>query len=276
MALVDNKTTIKTLLIMLIISLFLGACATRPSIDEPLARAEYDKNNDPLEPFNRAMFKANLIGDKIILKPLVKIYNKAMPKPIRNGITNFLANLMEPWVMINELLQGKVKDAGHTLSRFLMNSTVGIGGLFDPATAKGFEAHNEDFGQTLGTWGFEEGIYLMLPFFGPSNPRDFLGKGMDFIGEPMGYTINELDIGKDFFLGFNASTYIRFGMEAFESRARKDAVFDELYASPDPYALARSAYRQLRAFEISDGKSGQSDEEEDLFDDDYDEEDNRK
>ena len=178
---------------------------------------------------------------------------------------------MEPWVLINELLQGKPKEAGHTLNRFLLNTTVGIGGVFDQATKMGIVAHDEDFGQTLGVWGVGEGVYLMLPFFGPSNSRDFLGKGIDFLLEPSGYAINTLNIGKDSLLGFNLSTYIRFGAEAFDSRARKDAIFDDLYNSPDPYALTRSAYRQLRNFQIYDGKAKESKEEESLFDEDTEE-----
>ncbi len=271
MLVLTRKAPTRKIILLLILSLFLGACATRPSLDDPLALAEYKQKNDPLEPFNRVIFKINTFGDKLILRPMVKIYNKAMPKPIRNGVTNFLKNLMEPWVFINKLLQGKPKEAERTLARFLANTTVGIGGLFDPATKMGYEAHDEDFGQTLATWGMGEGIYIMLPFFGPSSPRDFLGKGIDFLAEPTGYGISELDIGKDFFLGFNLSTYIRFGTEVFDFRARNDGVFDELYKSPDAYSLARSAYRQLRNFEISDGKTTESEEEEDLFDDELDE-----
>lgn len=266
-----NNFTTRVAIVCLLLTLLLGACATRPPTTEPLSRAEYDRNNDPIEPFNRMMFKINTFGDKLIFRPIVKFYNKEIPKPIKNGLTNFLKNLMEPWVLINELLQGKPKEAGHTLNRFLLNTTVGIGGVFDQATKMGIVAHDEDFGQTLGVWGVGEGVYLMLPFFGPSNSRDFLGKGIDFLLEPSGYAINTLNIGKDSLLGFNLSTYIRFGAEAFDSRARKDAIFDDLYNSPDPYALTRSAYRQLRNFQIYDGKAKESKEEESLFDEDTEE-----
>ena len=266
-----NNFTIRVAIVCLLLTLLLGACATRPPTTEPLSRAEYDRNNDPIEPFNRMMFKVNTFGDKLIFRPIVKLYNKEIPKPIKSGLTNFLKNLMEPWVLINELLQGKLKEAGHTLNRFLLNTTVGIGGVFDQATKMGIVAHDEDFGQTLGVWGVGEGVYLMLPFFGPSNSRDFLGKGIDFLLEPSGYAIDTLDIGKDSLLGFNLSTYIRFGAEAFDSRARKDAIFDDLYNSPDPYALTRSAYRQLRNFQIYDGRAKESIEEESLFDEDTEE-----
>ena len=245
------------------------ACAHRPPAHDLEAVAEYERANDPFEPFNRVVFQANLIGDKFILRPVVKTYNNAVPKPVRNGVSNVVANLLEPWTFINQGLQAKPKGAGETLGRFLINSTIGILGIFDVATDIGLEKADEDFGQTLAVWGVGEGPYLMLPFFGPSNPRDTVGLAAEFFFDPMGFVIDEADVKKDFFLGFDAETYIHFAIEQFDKRARNDEVFDELYKADDPYVLARSAYRQLRIFEVSDGAIDTSEDEEDMFDEEF-------
>jgi phospholipid-binding lipoprotein MlaA len=260
-----SLTRAHNFLMILAVLLVSSACATRPHADNYEAVQEYERNNDPLEPMNRVIFQANVIGDKIILRPLVKGYNAVVPDPARQGVTNFLANLWEPWTAINQLLQGKPDDAAGAVGRFLVNSTVGIGGLVDVATDWGLERTEEDFGQTLGVWGMGEGPYIVLPFFGPSNPRDTLGLAGDFYGDPVGWAINSADVGKNFFLGVGLLSYIHFGADAFDKRARYDSVFDDLYDSPDPYALARSAFRQKRDFEISDGETDTS-EEDDLFD----------
>lgn len=253
----------------LIISLSLSACATRPPASDFEAVAEYERNNDPFEPFNRVVFQANLIGDKFILRPVVKTYIKIMPEPVQTGVSNVVANLLEPWTMINQGLQGKGNEGVTTLGRFLINSTIGIVGIFDVASTMGLEKGVEDFGQTLAVWGIDEGPYIMLPFFGPSNPRDTFGLGMEFLADPMGIAIDELDIEPDLFLGIDGGTYIHFAVEAFDKRVRYDEAFDEMYEASDPYVLARSAYRQKREFDISDGAIETSEEEEDLFDEEF-------
>jgi phospholipid-binding lipoprotein MlaA len=156
----------------------LSACATtqqRPGEETPPAQAEeeaQDNARDPLEGFNRAMYTFNDKFDRYLLKPVAKGYRAIMPKPVSRGISNFFSNLHDPGIMLNNLLQGKPKQAGSDLGRFLVNTTLGIAGLFDVATKMGMEKHNEDFGQTLGKWGVGEGPYLVLPFLGPSNVRD--------------------------------------------------------------------------------------------------------
>lgn len=269
-AMIKNRSfhTICLMSILLVVS----ACATRPPASDFAAVAEYERINDPLEPFNRVIFKANLIGDKIILRPLVKGYSTIMPKPIRDGVSNVVANLLEPWTLINQGLQGKPREGVATLKRFIVNTTVGILGIFDVATRLGIEAGKEDFGQTLGVWGVGEGIYIMLPFFGPSNPRDTFGLAVEFYADPMGIVIDEADVKEDFFLGIDAETYIHFAIEAFDKRYRYDEAFDEMYEANDPYVLARSAYRQKRDFDISDGAIDTSQDEEDLFDEDFEDE----
>jgi phospholipid-binding lipoprotein MlaA len=263
-----KKTTHKWLAIIGIL-LVTSACAHRPPAHDLQAVAEYERINDPLEPFNRVIFQANLIGDKIVLRPVVKLYNNAVPKPVRNGVSNVVSNLLEPWTFINQGLQLKPNEAAETLGRFLVNSTIGILGIFDFATDMGLKKHDEDFGQTLGSWGVGEGIYLMLPFFGPSNPRDTIGLGAEFFLDPMSIAIDQINLKNDFFLGFDAETYVHFAIEQFDKRSRHDDVFDELYAAEDPYVLARTAYRQLRLFEVSDGALGTSEEEEDMFDEEF-------
>ncbi len=252
------------LVLILLLAASLGACATKPPVEDVAARAEYERNNDPLEPLNRFTFKANTFFDKLLFRPLAKGYNFIVPRPVRGAITNFLDNLNTPLILLNDLLQGEGKRAGTTFSRFVINSTIGIGGLFDPAENWGLEQHGEDFGQTAATWGVGEGFYLVLPFFGPSNPRDALGLVGESFADPLSIALDKWDEEE--------LAYARLGMEALDFRARNDDLFDELYKSDDPYILARSAYRQRRAFNIANEKIVESEEEEDLFNDDLDSE----
>lgn len=245
---------------------FVTACATRPPDTDAGALADYKLANDPLEPMNKIVFKVNTAFDKALFRPIVKTYNKAVPEGPRRSLSNFLYNLRAPYVAANEILQGKPSLAGTMLARFLVNSTIGIAGFFDPATNLGLERYDEDIGQTLAVWGIGSGPYLVLPFFGPSNFRDTVGLAGEFYGDPAGIAIDEADVWKNFFLGIDGLSYVRFGLDAFDFRARKDGLFDDIYAAPDPYALARSAYRQLRRFEISDGQAEESREEKELFD----------
>lgn len=246
----------------------MGACATKPPKSDPVARAEYVLNNDPFEPVNRTIFGFNTFVDKGMVRPVAKAYNAITPKPVRKGMTNFLKNLLEPWTFVNEILQGKPVGAGKTLGRFVVNSTVGILGVWNPAKRIGLERHEEDFGQTLGVWGVPSGPYIMLPVFGPSNVRDTIGFTAEIMYDPMSFAIHELNVENDFFLSFDLLTYIHVGLESLDKRSRYLSDLDALYASPDPYATARSAYRQNRIFEIADGKVKPSEEEDDLFDED--------
>ena len=165
----------RALALTLLLPLFLlGGCATtNPS--------------DPLEPMNRAIYSFNDGVDTAIFKPLAQGYRAVLPSFVRNGISNFFSNINDVLIALNNLLQGKISNAVSDVGRVLVNTTVGVGGLFDVATNFGLEKHNEDFGQTLGYWGIADGPYLVLPLLGPSNFRDALGRIVDVKTDPVGY-----------------------------------------------------------------------------------------
>src|SRR5690348_9354193 len=147
-------------LLLLVAGMMLAGCATLPN-SKPDAR-------DPWERFNRASFKVNDALDRAILRPTARAYVKVTPRVLRTGVSNFFANLETVTTLVNDALQGKVAAAGHDSARFLLNSTLGLAGLLDPATAAGIDKNDEDFGQTLGKWGVHSGPYLMVPLFGPT------------------------------------------------------------------------------------------------------------
>lgn len=226
--------------------LVLSACATLPPADDPDARAAYEEANDPLEPLNRATFGFNRALNKVVLEPTAEVYRTLLPGPARNGVTNVLHNLKSPVILANDLLQGEGGRAGNTLLRFLVNSTLGIAGLFDVAKSMGLEAHDEDFGQTLAVWGVGEGFYLVLPVFGPSSPRDGIGMGADMVMDPFFWIIRSSD---EEYLN-----YVRAGVDGIDLLSRN---LDELEAlekgSIDYYAAMRTRYRENRRGEILNG-----------------------
>lgn len=250
-----------------------GACASVPDKSDPQAYAEYKRNNDPLEPMNRAIFNTNMALDTAIIRPVTKTYIKVVPKAGRQGVTNFIDNLMHPFIAANDLLQGKPGKAGEAIGRFVINSTLGLGGLFDPAADLGIEKHDEDFGQTLAVWGVPSGPYVMLPILGPSNIRDSAGIVAEVFLDPVGIGIDQANVANVAGTDISALTIARRGVDALDFRATNDELFDELHESADGYAVARSAYRQLREFQISDGAVVQSEAEEDIFDELYEEDD---
>ena len=154
---------------------FLGACATTHQ-PAPYNEAEI---NDPLESMNRATFAVNDALDTVIMEPVARGYRAVAPEPARKGVRNFLRNLRSPVNIANQLLQGDLEGAGNDLTRFAVNSLVGVGGLFDVAGSEGYEYEREDFGQTLGKWGVDSGPYLVLPLLGPSSFRDATGLAID-------------------------------------------------------------------------------------------------
>ncbi|WP_417449753.1 VacJ family lipoprotein [Kordiimonas sp.] len=216
--------------------------------------------HDPLEPMNRAIFEFNRVTDRVILKPASSVYIAVVPEVPRQGVSNVMRNLREPWVFLNDLLQFKFDRAGATLGRFLLNSTVGIAGLFKVSDDVGIPYHHEDFGQTLATWGIGDGPYLVLPFLGPSNGRDAIGFVANVYGDPVTLTLDEIDDSKKFF----DLSLTRTAIEAFDARVRLHKTLDELYKEDDPYVIARSVYWQTRRNAIYDGNPPQP--EEDLFD----------
>ena len=197
--------------------------------------------NDPYEVQNRAMHDANVGLDKLLFRPASKAYG-VIPKPVQQGVANFADNFDTPGMAVNSLLQGDVENlVGHTF-RFVINSTLGIGGLFDMAGAIGIKAKDTDFGQTLYVWGAHEGAFIELPVFGPSTERDAAGIIVDFALNPLGYVLPNRQSG----LGTAAKFASRIG-----DRGRYSSTFDSLlYESADGYAQSRQIYLQNRRFDL--------------------------
>ncbi len=169
----------RPLLALAAAALLLIGCATPPPATDREALAEFRANNDPLEPFNRQMFGVHQVIDRNVLRPATVAY-RVLPDPVRSSVRNVLNNLRTPVVLLNDMLQGQPVRGGDTLGRFVINTTLGLGGLFDVAdTYFGVPVHYEDFGQTLATFGVGEGPFLFIPVLGPSNPRDLTGAIVD-------------------------------------------------------------------------------------------------
>jgi len=222
----------------------LGACATPPS--DPDALAEYNETNDPGETINRSIFEFNQALDKSVIKPLAAGWREVAPVPVQNGVHNFLNNLRAPVIFINDVLQFEFERAMTTLTRFLVNTSFGVLGFSDPATEFGLPYHSEDFGQTLAVWGFGEGPYIMLPIFGPSNPRDTIGLVVDTLTDPFNTMVDNT--------GNEWAQPTRDGARAVDIRAYYYDELEELEKSSlDYYAAIRSLYRQRRASEVNNG-----------------------
>jgi len=224
-------------------ALMLSACATRPPASDPDAMAEFQANNDPIEPANRVFYRINDGLDTYIFAPVARGYRDVVPGGVRRPIHNVLANISSPAVFANDVLQTKPRRAGTTLMRFLINSTAGVGGLFDIASDLGYKQHETDFGVTMALWGVGDGPFLFLPLFGPSNPRDAAGFVANFGLDPLTYAS---------FGGVKTLEYSRFGVGLVDSRERLlDPVEQVKKAALDPYATFRSLYRQNRSADIA-------------------------
>lgn len=217
--------------------LTLSACATTGT--DRLAE------RDPWEGFNRGVWAVNRGADKVVVKPVTQVYRAVAPKPARDGVRNFFANVAEPWSFINNVLQGKVDRAVRNIGRFVVNTTAGIGGLFDHATRAGIRPAPEDFGQTLAVWGANGGPYVMLPLLGPSTLRDGVGTGVAIFGDPYQVCMSECDLPKGVPTGLTVTRVISARNELIETGAD-----NFLESSLDPYAAARSAFLQRRRAEI--------------------------
>lgn len=232
----------------LIAGLAIAGCAAAPDPTDKDAVAEFEEINDPIEPTNRAIFKANRVVDKAVLKPVAFVYKEYTPAFLQKSVFNLLNNLRAPVIFFNDVLQGELQRAGTTLVRFVINSTVGIGGLRDQAGPWGFEHHSEDFGQTLAVWRVPEGPFIMLPILGPSNPRDTVGLVVDYLIDPLNIWLTNTNREE--------WIYVRTGMRIVDERARNYDVLEDLERSSlDFYAAMRSSYRQRREDEIGQGKS---------------------
>jgi phospholipid-binding lipoprotein MlaA len=203
---------------------------------------------DPWESWNRGVYKFNDKLDRAVAKPVATAYVKHVPQPMRTGVSNFFDNLRTPGVMVNDALQGKLLAAGNDLGRFLLNTTLGIGGLLDPATAAGLNKNNEDFGQTLGKWGVHPGPFVELPLVGPSDLRDAPARVADAYLVPTTY--------------WPKNDWVKYGLYVpyfIDVRASLLPLDDTLKNTFDPYAFVRDAYLQRRAYLVSDGKDNNDD-----------------
>ena len=206
-------------------------------------------NQDPLEGFNRAIYKFNDVADGAIIKPVSKGYKNIAPTFVVKGINNFFNNIRDVVTVINELLQGKIEYAANDTGRVLINSTIGLLGFIDVHSINGGERRKEDFGQTLGYWGVGQGAYLVLPFVGPSTTRDAVGFVTDTLAfDPISYVNNVR--------GRNQVRILQF-IDARTELLNASAIMDE--ASLDPYAFQRDAYLQYREALVKDKPSGEID-----------------
>ena len=235
---------LSTLTIILSLVLFNYSVLSDESDKVTTSSSDFETGNfedeiyDPLEGFNRAIFKFNNAADQIILEPVARGYRK-LPSPMQNGISNLLSNLRMPLVIVNQLLQGQVKNSAESTGRFVVNTTAGVFGLFDVADNIGLEEKDEDYGQTLATWGVGDGFYVVLPIFGPSNLRDTAGLLLTATTDPLNaYAVTE---------GEGWLVPVRTTINAVDRRSK---IIDEVNAlrnnSVDYYAAVRSSYYQNR------------------------------
>jgi phospholipid-binding lipoprotein MlaA len=215
---------------------------------------------DPFEGFNRAMFSVNE-GLDAVAKPIAEGYDAALPQPVKTGIGNFFGNIADPWIAINNLLQGKFTDGVSDFARVFVNTTAGIVGLIDVASYLGLEKHAEDFGQTLGRWGLDTGPYLYWPIIGPRNVRDTFGFAADAWADPL---MRAHDVRAR-----NTLTAVRF-IDVRASLLPADKVVEA--AAFDKYSYIRNAYLQMRRNAVYDGHPPPLEEEDDEEDDEKGEE----
>jgi len=220
-------------LAILLAGLALTGCATLPS-GKPDPR-------DPWERMNRSTYAFNDAVDRAVAKPVAKAYVKVMPRFVRTGVSNVFNNLNTLNTIVNDVLQGKMKQAGNDSARFLLNTTFGIGGLYDAASKAGLEFNDEDFGQTFGKWGMKPGPYLVLPLLGPSTTRDTFGKLVDQFTYPVTYLEDD-----------STRIWIRL-VSLLDTRAELLDLDEQIDRSYDRYAFIRNAWLQRREFQVTDG-----------------------
>ena len=202
-----------------------------------------DQINDPYEEGNRGRFETHVALHRHIIDPIERAYMAVVPRPVRVGLHNFLSNLETPSILANNILQGEVRRAGGTLSRFVVNSMVGIGGIFDVADGWGIPYRDDDFGATLASYGVGEYPYLLVPLIGPSNPRDLTGKVVDVFLNPIEYVALP---------GGVLTSAGHTGLHELDKRSEDAGQLDALtHSAADPYAVERSTARARRRAEIS-------------------------
>lgn len=245
----STRTRPPLLHLIVCVSLLLSAgCASRNA-------AEQDDINDPFEPINRGIFAFNDAADKYVLRPVAVGYRWLLPAPIRTGVNNFFDNISSPVDIINALLQGKFRQAASDVGRLAMNTTLGFGGLLDPATDAGLAKNDEDFGQTFGVWGIPEGPYLVVPLFGPRTARSAVGD------------LANIQVNPQFQMQ-NSSLRTKINiLWIIQTRSTLLGIDQELERAFDRYSFVRDSYLQNRRYLRYDGDLP----EEDFFwDDEFD------
>lgn len=226
----------------------LAACADKPPASDPEAVADYEQTNDPLEPTNRVFYKVDDTLDTYALKPVAQAYVYVTPQPVRTGLHNVLANLGSPVLFVNDVSQAKPRRAGDTFMRFLINSTAGVGGIFDVAKSAGYPGHDTDGNITLALWGVPDGPFLYLPVLGPSSPRAATGYMMDVAADPFTYVPHGY--------GLKTMNWARYGLGVVDERANLLTDLDKVKSGAlDPYATFRSLYRQHVQSEVEATKA---------------------
>lgn len=212
-----------------------GGCATLPpgSVRDP---------RDHFERFNRAMFKFNTALDHAVMRPVARVYVRRVPDRVRTGISNFLTNLHYTTTIGNDILQAHFRDFANDVARLVVNTTLGIGGLLDPASRLGLDEHDKDFGQTLGKWGLHTGSYLVLPLLGPTDVRDAIGRVPDRFMTVDGIVNNSI------------LSLSLLGVGFVDTRAKALPSDNVINTAFDPYAFVRSAWFQLRDYKVHEGE----------------------
>ena len=223
-----------------------AAPAAADAVADPLFDDEFvgTQVHDPLEPLNRPVFEGNLLLDRVLIDPISRAYGAVVPRPIKQAVRSIFSNLNSPVVLVNEMLQFRGTRAAQTLGRFTLNSTLGIGGIFDPAAELGWTEHQADFGQTLGRYGVGPGPYLVIPLLGPSNARDAVGAAVDLT---LRIDTWLLPLQSQLFLGGG------FGISEREGRREELRALRE--SSIDFYAAVRSAYLQTREARVREARN---------------------
>lgn len=230
---------LRMLAALLLAALLLGGCAgTQNRHTDPV--------NDPWEGYNRKIHAFNMGLDKVI-RPVAVGYDRITPDPLQRGIGNFFRNLAYPVTALNQILQGKFRELGESSQRFFANTVLGLAGFADPATKWGIPYHDEDFGQTLAVWGWEDSRYFVLPLFGPSTPRDFLGRSFYGTFHPISYLAREEEV------------YWPMAADLIQTRAALLPRDQQMFEAYDPYAFLRDAWLQNREFLIYDGNPPEPD-----------------
>lgn len=240
-----------------LVLLLVTGCASNKTADEQQAQTNYQDPRDPIESVNRDIWDFNYeVLDAYVLRPVTVGYMAVVPKPARTGVANMVNNLNEPASFVNALLQAKPKSAAISLGRFVLNSTLGLFGLFDVASRIDLMAQDEDFNQTLAVWGLGDGGYLMVPAMGPTTTRGLVAGVVDGLYFPLGLLNSNL-------------TITRFTVSALDGREQMMSMEQLLNDSVDPYAFIKEAYFQRVEFKIHDGNPPQKAEEDEAYLDEY-------